>query len=296
MGDRGHEGGPCSYSRDAFSTKDIGAVLEWLARKRWYSVADLKDGYWNVRLAEESRYLTAMKTVVGLVQYTRLTMGLKNAGCFFQCLVNNVYVGQKGAIMQAYLDDLAVRSDTPKQHVVDVRRVLERTRNANLRLKLAKCTFGKTKVELLGHKVRFGEVRPNDRHRDCLQRFEEPTNVTEQLRFLGLLQFFGAHVDHLAELVAPLHAVLEGAQWNKRKRKREIIRLVDWEKRGGGRRRKNRSRSCGMSSQTRCSWCQHAQTPRRDCALTRVSMGAALRCYNGRRKAGGYRWVLLQES
>jgi hypothetical protein len=97
-------------------------------------------------------------------------------------------------------------------------------------LKLAKYTFGKTEVELLGRKVRFGEVRPNDRHRDCLQSFEEPNYVTELLRFLRLLQFFGAYVDHLAELAAPLYAVLEGTQWNKRKRKREIIRLADSEK------------------------------------------------------------------
>jgi hypothetical protein len=68
---------------DAFPTEDIEAVLEWLAKKRWYSVAYLKDGYWNVWLAEESRYLTAVKTVVGLVQYTRMTMRCKNAGCFF---------------------------------------------------------------------------------------------------------------------------------------------------------------------------------------------------------------------
>jgi hypothetical protein len=73
-----------------------------------------------------------------------------------QCLV-----GLKGKIMQAYLDVWAVGSDTLKQHVVDVRRVLERTRDANIRLKLAKGTFGKTEVELLCHKVRFGEVRPN---------------------------------------------------------------------------------------------------------------------------------------
>jgi Reverse transcriptase (RNA-dependent DNA polymerase) len=162
-----------------------------IGEEAMYSVADLKDGYWNVRLAEESRNLTAVETVVGLVQYTRITMRLKNARCFFQRLLNNVYVGLKGTIMQAYLNDLAVGSDTPKQHVVDVRRVLERTRDANLRFKLVKCTFGKTEVELLGHKVRFGEVIPNDRHRDCLQRFEEPINVTELLRFLGLLQLFG---------------------------------------------------------------------------------------------------------
>jgi RNase H-like domain found in reverse transcriptase len=147
--------------------------------------------------------------------------------------VNNVYVGLKGLIMQACLNDLAVGSDTPKQHVVDVLRVLEHTRDANLRLKLAKCTVGKTEVELLGHKVRFGEVRPNDRHQDCLQSFEKPSNVNELLRFLGLLQFFGAHVDYLAELAAPLYAILEGTLWNKRKRKREIIRLADWEQQWG---------------------------------------------------------------
>jgi hypothetical protein len=116
--------------------------------------------------------------------------------------VNNVYVGLKGAVMQAYLDGLAVGSDTPKQHVVDARRVLERSRDANMRLKLAKCKFGKNEVELLGHKVRFKEERPNDWHRYCLQRFEEPTKLTEVLRFLGLLQFFKACVDHLAELAA----------------------------------------------------------------------------------------------
>jgi hypothetical protein len=114
-----------------------------------------------------------------------------------------------------------------KQYVVDVRSVMERARDANLILKLAKCTFGETEVELLGHKVRFEEVRPNDRQRDFLQRFEEPINVKELLRFLGLLQFFGTHVDHLAELAAPLYAVLEGTQWNKLKRNREIIRLAD---------------------------------------------------------------------
>jgi hypothetical protein len=143
---------------DAFPTEDIGMILDWLAKKRWFSVADVKDGYWNVRLAEGSRYLTAVKTVVGLVQYTRMTMGLKNAGGFLQRLVNNVYAGLKGRSMQAYLDDIAVGSDTPAQHIADVRDMLERTKDARLRLKLAKSSFGKAEVELLGHKVSFGEV------------------------------------------------------------------------------------------------------------------------------------------
>jgi hypothetical protein len=38
---------------DAFPTEDIGAVLEWFAKKQCYSVADLRDDYWNVRLEKE---------------------------------------------------------------------------------------------------------------------------------------------------------------------------------------------------------------------------------------------------
>jgi hypothetical protein len=60
---------------DAFTKEDVGMKIDWLEKKRWFLVADVKDGYWNIRIAEESRYLTAVKTVVDLVQSTRMTMG-----------------------------------------------------------------------------------------------------------------------------------------------------------------------------------------------------------------------------
>jgi Reverse transcriptase (RNA-dependent DNA polymerase) len=112
---------------DAFPTEDICMILSFLAKRKWFTVADLCDGYWNVRLAPGSRYLTAVKTVIGLVQYTCMTMGLKNASAHFQRLVNKVYAGLKGVSLQVYLDDIAVGSDTPEQHVKDVREMLQQT-------------------------------------------------------------------------------------------------------------------------------------------------------------------------
>jgi hypothetical protein len=109
---------------DAFPGDDIQTIVNWLPGKKWFSVADLRDGYWDVELAKESRAYTAVKTVIGLVQYTQMTMGLKNASAFFQRLVNHVYEGLKGTKLQAYLDGLAVGSDTPKQHIADVREML----------------------------------------------------------------------------------------------------------------------------------------------------------------------------
>jgi Reverse transcriptase (RNA-dependent DNA polymerase) len=149
-----------------------------------------------------------------------MTMGLKNASAFFQRQVNNVYDGLKGMSLQAYLDDLVVASETAGLHVEDVRDMLERTRRANLRLKFEKCTFGQREVELLGHKVSHSRVGPNDPHRQCLKEFKEPSNASELLRFLGLLQFFSGHIDRLAEMTAPLYEVLVGTAWNKPKKKK----------------------------------------------------------------------------
>jgi hypothetical protein len=79
------------------------------------------------------------------------------------------------AVMAAYLDDLAAGSGSAAEHLVDLEAVLERTRGAGLKLKLAKRVFGKRSVELLGHRVSHGLVRPSDDH----------TAVLANLRYRG---------------------------------------------------------------------------------------------------------------
>jgi hypothetical protein len=268
---------------DAFPTEDIQAIVSWLAGKKWYSVVDLRDSYWKVNLAEGSRHFTAVKTVEGLIQCCRMTMGLKNAAAFFQCLVNRVYDELKGKSLQAYQDDLAVLE------------MLARTRKANFRLKFSKCVFGRREVEFLGHKVSHCRVEPNDHHRECLKGFKEPCNASELLRFLGLLQFFSGHIDRLAEMAAPLYNVLVGTAWNKPKKGR-IKSAYLTGKLDGEMNRKNHSGDCGMCSPTRRFWSRRDPGPKKDFVRTPAIMGWALLCYNWRvKEKDGYRWDSLAE-
>jgi hypothetical protein len=64
------------------------------------------------------------------------------------------------AVMAEYLDDLAVGSDSVAEHLVFLEAVLGRTRGARLKLKLAKCLFGKRSVDLLCQRMSHGLVRP----------------------------------------------------------------------------------------------------------------------------------------
>ena len=58
----------------------------------------------------------------------------------------------------AYLDVIAIFSQSWGQHLVHIRKVMDRLREAGLTLKPQKFAFGMTKCEYLGHMVGGGQV------------------------------------------------------------------------------------------------------------------------------------------
>jgi hypothetical protein len=59
-------------------------------------------------------------------------------------------------------------------------------------------------VELLGHCVSHGLIRPPDDHTTVFANFKEPRNISRLLRFIGFMIFFGEHVESAADRFAPL--------------------------------------------------------------------------------------------
>jgi transposase InsO family protein len=218
---------------DAYPTEDVKEIVGWLATKRWFSVMDVRESYWNISLAPGSRELTAVKTVCGLFHYTRMTMGAKNAAAYLQRVMNVLFQDRRRKDVAAYQDDVSVGTETPGEHVDSLDVVLGRLVRKGLRLKLAKCSFGRESVEVLGHRVRFGEVVPSDRHLQAIRNFREPSNASELLRFLGLINFFSEFIESAADRMRPLYRVLDGTPWNRKKRKGATIRVPDWAARWG---------------------------------------------------------------
>jgi hypothetical protein len=90
-----------------------------------------------------------------------------------------------------------------------------------------KCLFGKRSVELLGHRVSHGLVRPSDDHTAVFENFKEPRNASELLRFNGLVIFYDEHVESAADRLAPLYEVLVGTGWNRKKSKKQRVVAAD---------------------------------------------------------------------
>lgn len=222
---------------DRYPAEDPRAHVEWLAARRIFSCLDLKDGYYQVPLATESRHWTAVSTVEGLYQYTRMAQGLMNSGATFQRLVNSTLGNMRGKTAQGYMDDLACGTETPQQHINAVDELLGRLFRKGMRVKFSKCAFGKKQVDILGHSVSFNSIKPSDSHIDAIAELREPTNGDALARFIGLANYFAKHISDIASKLQPLQSVLNGTSWNVKKPKRRPIYIADWDQRWGKQQR-----------------------------------------------------------
>ncbi len=68
-----------------------------------------------------------------------MPFGLCNAPATFQRLMNKILRPYISKFVEVYLDDVIIHSRTKEEHIKHVRAVLQKIREANLKLKPSKC-------------------------------------------------------------------------------------------------------------------------------------------------------------
>ena len=140
--------------KDTCSLPRIEETLDCLNGAQWLTSLDLKSGYWQVELDEESKALNAFTVgPLGLYQCGYMPFGLTNAPATFQRLMESCLGDMHLKWVIIYLDDIIIFSKTPKEHIQRLRGVVQKLHEAELELKPKKCEFFKTKISYLGHIV-----------------------------------------------------------------------------------------------------------------------------------------------
>ena len=140
--------------KDAYSMPRIEETLDCLNGAQWFTLLDLKSGYWQVELDEESKALTAFTVgPLGSYQCESMPFGLTNVPATFQRLMESCLGDMLLKWVIIYLDDIIIFSKTPKDHTERLRGLFQKLHEAGLKLEPKKCDFFKTKISYLGHIV-----------------------------------------------------------------------------------------------------------------------------------------------
>jgi hypothetical protein len=71
-----------------------------------------------------------------------MSSGLKNAGATYQRAMNLIFHELLGIILEIYIDDVVVKSDSMDSHLADLHLDLERMWWYGLKMNSLKCVFG----------------------------------------------------------------------------------------------------------------------------------------------------------
>ena len=111
--------------------------------------------------------------------------------------------------MACYIDDVLMTEANQQEHLQNLREVLDRLNQHNLRVKKAKCEFMKQSVEYLGHSIDSQGLHTMPTKVEAIQQAPGPENVQQLRSFLGLLNYYGKFIPSLASIVHPLNQLLQ---------------------------------------------------------------------------------------
>jgi hypothetical protein len=194
-------------TRDVYPLPRIDDTLTYLRTAKFFSTMDLASGYWQVPVAEQDIEKTAFITESGLYEFLVMPYGLTNGPPTFQRLMDMVLAGLKWSILLIYLDDIVVFSATFKQHIEDLRAVLQRLRDASLKLKLSKCHFFVKEIQYLGYVISENGISPDPKKIEAIKKMQEPRNKKELRSFLGLCSYYRQFIHQFAALCEPLYSL-----------------------------------------------------------------------------------------
>ena len=104
--------------KDAYSLPHIDETLDFLGGAIIFTSLDLKSGYWQVEMDEESKALTVfMVSPLGFYECERMPFRLMNAPATFQRLMESCLGELHLNWCIIYLDDIIVFSRTPEKHL-----------------------------------------------------------------------------------------------------------------------------------------------------------------------------------
>jgi hypothetical protein len=125
------------------------------------SFLDAYSSYHQIKMKESDQLVTSFITLFVMYCYVTMPFGLRNAGATYQRCMQHVFGKHIGPTVEAYIDDIMVKSKRVNNLVDDLDILFKCLKEKDIRLNPEKCVFGVPRGMLLGLTVSEHGIEAN---------------------------------------------------------------------------------------------------------------------------------------
>ena len=137
-----------------------------------------------------------------------MPFGLINAGATYQRMIQTCLEKQIGKTVEAYVDDVVVKTKHVETLVEDFHLTFANLREYDIRLNPEKCVFGVPAGKLLGFIISHRGIEANPAKIRALSELKIPTNLKQVQKLAGCLAALSRFISKLGEKALPLYKLL----------------------------------------------------------------------------------------
>jgi len=192
-------------------------VLEWIGKiSKYLSIMDVNKGFWGIPLEEESMPLTAFICPIGLFEWTRLPMGVKNGSAAYNRAMSIVLTGLIWKNVITFIDDIIIADNSIMEHKANMELTFQRFRQYGVKLSVEKSKFLEQKIKVLGHYISHKGIESDPSKINDVLNIPPRKNKKELLHFLGSVGWFRKFIKGYSNICRPLTRLTQNSityQW-----------------------------------------------------------------------------------
>lgn len=195
-----------NIKREYYQIPTREEIISEMAGACYFTKLDASQGFWQLRLEEDSTKYCTFNTPYGRYCFLRLPFGIKSAPEIFHRAMEQIIEGVEG--VRVYIDDIIVWGSTLQEHNQRLYSVMKRIQKYGLKLNRAKCEFAVQEILFLGDKLTAKGVKPDQDKIKAILNMPRPKDRTGVLRIMGMVNFIGKFIPNLTAKTSCIRELL----------------------------------------------------------------------------------------
>ena len=192
----------------------IEETLARLARMKIFTKLNVQQAFYRIRMKESVEDLITFQTRYRFYKYKVLSFNLCNSSASFQRYINDVLFDYLNDFCTVYVNDILIYSDNLLEHDAQVKKVLQRLKEAELQADIKKSEFSVQSTKFVGFIISTEGIAMNSEKVAVVKNWPVLKSVKEIQFFLGFCNFYRNSLKKWGQVIRSLTKLTAKGAWH----------------------------------------------------------------------------------